>query len=255
MFSGKTNIDFRNIKNSNELEIVLNSLNDQGFGHFNDDKAHEYKIERMIRNANKLQLDSSKYTQYTKKLYDLNDYAEIENKLQSIFSNFSEMDKIKEYLDIFSIVGNTQLKIPNKNDDDYKRIIDWFNFKTKFNLKDANFLPDKNLYYYNLDKKTIKISYKPDYIQPYKFQNFYELIFNKKLSKNKNYDEILRNNIGIWLDLDEIQFKIYQNGTAEIGGNISQLKKYYYEQISKDNYYNYNIITYNNKQIINNPTN
>lgn len=250
MISGRTDINFRNIKNYEELEIVLNSLKNQNFGYFNDYNAHNHKIDHLINNANKLNLDESKYQQYTRNLYNLKDYAEIENKLQSIFSNFSEVDKIKEYLNTFRIIANVQFKIPEKNKDDYKRIIDWFNFKTKFNLKDVDFLPDINLYYYNLDKKTIKISFN----HPYKFKNFYELIFNKKLDSSKNWDYILKNNFSIWIDMDEIQLKIYQNGTAEIGGNISQLKKYYYDEyISKNNYYNYNIVTYNNKQIVNNP--
>lgn len=254
MISGKTNIDFRNIKNSDELEIVLKSLNNQGFGYFDDYKAHNYKIERMISYANKLQVDSSKYTQYTRDLFKLKDYNEIDKKLQSIFSNFSEIDKIKEFLDTFNIVPNTEFKIPSKNSDEYKKIIDWFNFKTKFNLKDANFIPDKTLYYYNLDKNTIKIRFKTDYSTSYNFQKFYEILFNKKLDPSKKWDNILIDNIGIWIDMDEIQLKIYQNGTAEISGNISQLKKYYYDELSKNTYYNYNIIIYNNKQIINNPT-
>lgn len=255
MISGKTDIDFRHIKNENELKIILNSLRDQGFGSFDDYKAHNYKIDRMINYANKFNIEQSKYRQYTENLYNLKDYTEIENKLQSIFSNYSEIDKIKEYLDIFSIRPNIELKLPDVNTYQQEdNIIQWIKFKNKLNLKDNNFIPGKTIKYYDLDKKTIKISFVRDYTQPYKFQKFYELLFNKKLRNDKDYDEILRTNVGIWLDLDEIQFKTYQNGTAEIGGNISQLKQLYYEKISKNTYYNYNIIIYNNKQIINNPT-
>jgi len=244
MISGKTDIDFRHIKNENELKIILNSLRDQGFGSFDDYKAHNYKIDRMINYANKFNIEQSKYRQYTENLYNLKDYTEIENKLQSIFSNYSEIDKIKEYLDIFYVSPTIKLKLPDVNTYQQEdNIIQWVKFKTKLNLKDINFIPGKTINFYDLDKKTIKIRYKENY----EFQRLYELLFNKKC---KDY----KDDYGTWIDLDEIQIKLYQNGLAELSGNISQLKKYYYVELSKNTYYNYNIIIYNNKQIINNPT-
>lgn len=235
----KNTIDFRNIKNQDELDVIFKSLSDQGFGYMSTYKIHNDKIKHIINKANKYDIESNKHSRETSELYKLKNYNDIESQAEKIFSKWSPDDKINEYLNMFGVISTIEVQYPSSNPSD-KELIRWFKFKLKFKLKDSDFSSWERVYYYDLDKKTIKITFGDN---KWDFRRMYTLLYKKECPEFSNKP------IGVWVDLDNIQIKFYVNGNAELSGDVESYKKYQYEYL-KNQTYATNIIKYNNKMEI-----
>lgn len=224
------------IKSEKDLNQLSDYLKEKGFGWLDTYKLHSYKIDKIINNANTLNIDYN--SNLKNELYYEKTYADAEEKAKQFFSKFSVDDKIKEYLNTFYLQSDDNIRTPYSRPN-RKDVIDWVNFKTKYDLTDE-FGPGNFINVYNLDKNILKTSF--NYSSSYKFKRFYELIFNEE-PNDINY-----NDTGIWQDLGKIEIKIYKNNKADIKGDLDKLKQYYYNY-SKNSGGN-NIIKYNGKKEI-----
>lgn len=227
------------IKTKEDLKKLLNYLYDQGFGYFSDWEHHQKKITHIINKNNTLNI------KYDKKLDDemnrLTDYDEIENQVKQYFLKFSPDDKIFELFERFNIQSDDSCSLPSNNYPDIKEIIKWNEFKNKYKLKDEYINTGGFLSFavYNLDKNFLKIRFGDE---SYHFNTLYKLIFNEEPSDiNKVYGE--------WQNIGKIEIKKFQNGYANIKGDIKKFKDYYYKYLTQKIYY-HTIIIYNKKQEI-----
>jgi len=229
------------IKSSNDLNKIFDAIYEQGFGYVqNQDNFHKSKIEKIIQKYNVLKIDvpSSFYAES----YKIKNYAEAEKEISAHFSKFNPDDKINEFIkNKFSIKYDDRCKPPEDRGDNLSTVVEWFKFKTKYNLIDKDYkLGDKyyiNVDIYNLDKKSLKIHFGDNN----DFKSLYKLIFNKECAE-------ITNKLGEWQNLGEIELKFFQNGTASIKGNLTKIKEYYYKDLMSSVFYNsIYIIYYNNK--------
>ena len=226
------------IKSRDDLKKIIKFLDDNGFGYLSEHELHEKKIAHIISNANTFNI---KYDDKLKSnLYKLTNYADIEKEAKQFFTKFNVTDKIKEYIKIFSIQSDASCSTPWTRPDT-KDVIAWVEFKKKYNLKDE-FNPSTRIYYYNLDKNYIKVSFGS--YKTYEFKHLYKLIFNEDCVdfSDKKY--------GGWINLGKIEIKFFQNGYANLKGDLKKLKEYYYQYIKTKIYNDSHIIKYNDKEEI-----
>lgn len=227
------------IKNRNDLEVLTKFLEEQGFGYIGYWDMHKKKLQNIASKANTFGVD---------KKIDLSgdDYEEEERKAKEFYSKFSSDDKIKEFISMFHISSDDEGKSPSLHNDN-KELIEWYEFKTKFGLKDIYKSWDR-ITFYNLDKKFIKIRFGS---REYDFKRFYKLVFNEEC---KNFDAPTEWNdkgSGLWQDLGRIEIKIYKNFYCDIRGEgLSKLKEIYFKDLNDQNS---NIIMYNGKMIFTKP--
>ena len=225
------------IKTKKQLDEILQMLNDQGFGYFSNYEQHKKKVDHIINKANRLGI---KYNDKLKsELEKMSDYAEIEKKANEYFSKFSPDDKIFELLNKFYIQTDDSGKVPYGRPDN-RDIVDWVNFKNKYELKDEYI---GNFDVYNFDKSFIKIRF-PEYSN-WEFENLYELVFGEKCGK---FEE--KKAYGIWQNIGKIEIKLFQNGYCNIKGDIGKLKEYYYKYLKERIYRNTIFIINKRKEII-----
>lgn len=230
------------IKTREQLNMVLKGLDDQGFlSYASDWKAHDRKIETIIRKNNTLGIDEKKFKgELTEKVEKLTNYSEIEKIVSSYFTKFKPDDKINELLDNFYLSPDVVVRQPSTSYPDRNEIIAWVKFKRKYGIKgEPNF--NWNVSLYNLDKNFVKVNISSDYwVTEGRFTELYELIYGEVpkgwSAKNK----------GDWQDLGKIEVKLFQNGTMNIKGDIKDLKKRLYDNISRYD----TIIIYNKKKEI-----
>ena len=183
----------------------------------------------------------------SKELKDLTDYDTIKKTAEKFFSKFNPDDKIFELINRILIQADDSVITPSDNYPNSNEIISWVEFKNKYNLKDE-FGISKSVEYYNFDKKFIKISFY-DYFS--EFIELYNLIFGEEI-KNFADSKYTKDayKYGQWQNVGKIEIKIYQNNTADLRGDLTKIKEYYYKYLIKK-MYNSLIIKYNGKiQII-----
>jgi hypothetical protein len=222
-----------------DLRKIVDILSNQGFGYIDTYKLHQSKVDKLISSANKygVKFDDNikrKY-QYDEKLT----YDEIKNELDQYFSQFSPDTKIYELINKFYLVSDDSCMTPYGGSPSSTDIIKWHEFKTKFGLKDE-FGYGNNVSVYNLDKNYIKV-YFSEY-SAYDFDTLYKLIFGEENIK------IDGKKIGVWQDIGKIEIKLFQKGTAQIKGDLSKLKEYYFNSVNKP--YRNIVIIYNKSKHI-----
>ena len=226
---------FQNINNRAELKQLLDFLEEQGFGHMREWEIHDKKVDSLISKANKLNLAYP--NSFKERFYKLDDYNEITKELEKHFSQFSVDDKIMEYLIKFNLLTDKSIQTPSRLWPDKKEVIEWFKFKKKLGLKDE-FSKGNYVNFYNLDKKTLKINFGNE---GWYFEDLYKAVFNEECAEF-NYRVIT----GRWENLGKIEIKLYANGNADIKGDLTKLKEYYYQYIT-DKPNRHLIIKYNGK--------
>jgi len=226
------------IKTEKDLEKIIQYLRDQGFSPRDSDyELHNRKIENIFHKANTLVI---KYDD--KELYNLRkikDYDEAEKIAKKYFSRFNVDDRIFEYLQYFYIEPDASIQTPSNTYSEANTIVEWVNFKLKYNLKDV-FDGSRRVEYINLDKTFIKFNFSKYKVRD--FQNLYALIFNEK-SNDFNF------NAAGWQDLGKIEIKTFAKGTAQIKGDLEKIKEYYYNYILSHKY-NATILLYKGKREI-----
>ena len=225
------------IKTHSDLKKLINFLDKQGFGYISEWELHRKKINHIINKNNTLGVKHDDKVRNT--LYELEDYDEIDKEAKKFFSNFSVDDKILEYIKMFRVNSDASCSTPGSSPDD-KDIINWVNFKKKYNLKDE-FGRLKNIDFYNLDKNYLKINF-PKY-KDYEFKAFYKCIFGEECAEFN--DKIP----GTWQNLGKIEIKFFLKGGANIKGDLKKIKEYYFKELS-DGIYRNLIIKYNGKMLI-----
>jgi len=232
------------IKNKEDLKKVLTFLDEQGFNVRNvqypsDYNLHDKKIDSIINNANKLHLDidNSNKRKLIDDLSKIENYSDMVKTADRYFSKFSNKDKITEVLNLFYILYDDRARVPTHNSPNVKDIVEWFNFKTKYNITD-NYTDAVE--YFNLDKNYLKIHFNDS--KSWEFDKVYNIIYGEK---NKDYNKA---HTGVWQDLGKFEIKFFLKGGANIKGDITVFKDYYYTYLTnKRNYYTTNIIKYNGK--------
>lgn len=222
------------IKTREELEKILQDLSDQGFGYFNRYDAHQRKIEKIINDANKLNVSVD--SEFKNGIHRIDDYVQAEKTAQQHFSKFKPDDKINELLNRFTLQADDSVAIP-RSYSGANEIIAWVEFRTKYKLNDI-FDKGYNVQYYNLDKNFLKIYYGDSH---YEFETLYNLIYGKPCPVN-----LSRQSVGYWIDLDPLEIKIFANNNAQIKGDITSFKDYLYKYVKNKEYGN-KIIKYNGK--------
>ena len=112
------------IKTRQELEALLKSLSDQGFGYIGDSDPHKRKIEKIINSNNKLNVDVDKDSKFKSSMHSLNDYEEAERVAKEYFSKFSPDDKIFEILDKLYLSSDDSGSMPSNNNPSAKDIVE-----------------------------------------------------------------------------------------------------------------------------------
>lgn len=223
------------IKTHSDLKKLLKFLDEQGFGYHSEWEFHQKKINHIISKNNTLGV---KYDEKIKdKLYKLEDYDEIDKEAKKYFSNFSVDDKIFEYIKTFRIIADDSCSTPWKSPSD-SDIIAWVDFKKKYNLKDE-FGVSKTVNIYNLDKNFLKINF-PQY-KTYEFEALYNYIFNEKCADFSDTKMT-----GVWQNLGKIEIKFFKKAGANIKGDLTKLKEYYFKELTEKVYYHM-VIKYNGK--------
>lgn len=210
------------IKSYDELKELFDLIQDQGFSYLDAYKAHNSKVSHIINKNNTLNIKVD--DNFQRELYDLNSYEEIDKKAKEYFSKFSSVDKINELLNSFNLKSDGNGRAPS-NWSEPGEIIKWIKFRKKYNLKDE-YKPWAHVFYYNLDKNILKIKF-PEHGN-YDFRALYQLVFNEKC------DDILNaynRSYGRWYNIGKISIKFYQNGNADIKGNLDKFKEYYYKYL------------------------
>jgi len=211
----------KKIESRKELDELFKQINKQGFGYFSSYNAHKNKIDNIIFNANVMNIDDYNIREM---IDDDDTYTNISKMVKKYFSKFSNIDKIKEYLNKFYLIVDSSSIFPSDLTSK-KVILDWIKFKKKYKIPKDPINPSYRVTFYNFDKIYIKIN---DYSYSWRdFVHLYKLLFNDEPKENiGNSPET-----GIWYDLGEIEIKYFQNGTMNIKGNINKLKELYYEKI------------------------
>ena len=219
------------IKTIDDLKQLIKFLDEQGFGYLSEHDLHNKKVDHIISKNNILGV---KYDDKFKgNLYKLNNYEEMDKEAKIYFSKFSTDDKIYELINIFYLSDDEGCRVPSYWSDN-KEIIEWVNFKNKYRLKEE-FGPKSNFVnVYNLDKNYIKIYFKN--YGDWDFKKMYKLIFGEEC---KDFGK----NCGVWQNIGKIEIKFFQNGYANIKGDLKKIKEYYYKNLKNRN--NNMIIIYN----------
>jgi len=226
------------IKTEKDLEKIIQYLRNQGFSPRDSEyELHNRKIENIFNSANKLAIKHD--SKELEKLKRIKNYDEAEKIANNYFSTFNVDDKIYEYLNTFYIEPDASIQTPSQVYPETNSIIEWFEFKSKYNLKDV-FDGSRRVEYINLDKAFIKFNFSKQRIRD--FQELYTLIFNEK-TNNFNFDA------AGWQDLGKIEIKTFAKGTAQIKGDLDKIKEYYYNYILSHKY-NATIIVYKGKREI-----
>lgn len=228
------NID--KIRNTADLKEVLKFLDEQGFGYQSDWELHQKKVDHIINKANK---HGIKYdTNIKEKLNRLKDYDEIEKIVNEYFSKFGSDDRIMELLNEFYLSSDEEVRSPSASPD-AKDIIAWSAFKKKYNLTDKIVGKGSGVYFrfYNLDKNYLKFNF--GNYKAWEFKLLYKLIFGED---PKEFNE---RKVAEWMDLGKIEIKFFQNGKANIKGDLKKFKEYYFKYLNSGN----NHIIYYNKKI------
>lgn len=230
-----SDIQFPIIKTREDLSSLIDYLSTHGFGYISEYELHNRKINNIINNANKMNIDYD--NRFKSKLIGFNDYDEAEKEANIFFSKYTINDKIFEFLRRFSIHSDESARVPY-NSPSNSDVIEWYEFKSKHKLKDE--YPTGSLVsYYNLDKNYLKIYYNSD--KYYEFNELYKYIFNEKPENELEY----RTETGVWINMGKIEFKSFSKGGANIKGNIQIFKEYYMKKLTNESYNN--IIKYNNQ--------
>jgi len=231
------------IKNYKDLEKLDDIIGEQGFGYIDKYKMHERKIYNIISNANKHNINYNEYS--IKKLIEdqyHDDYDKIKKIIEKFFTKFNINDKLTELLNSMYMVSNT-MSTPSSWERDRKDIENWWNFKKKYKITDnKKFGTSEYVSIYDFDKKFLKVHFNNS---ENIIKQIYKIIFNKD-PKYDNY----RFPVGIWLDLGEIEIKVFQNNTANIKGNIQKFKDHYLENSRKGKMHETVIIMKDKKQEI-----
>lgn len=222
------------IKNKEDLKKILNFLDEQGFNitgvkYPSDYALNEYRINRIIDKANVLNVTIPNRDKLFSELSKLVNYSDMVEAANNYFSKFSSKDKIKEFINTFYVQEDDIGKVASRSYTGTKELIEWFNFKTKYNLDD-NY--NGNIYVYNLDKNILKIRF--DY-EDYEFKKFYKLLYNEDCL-DYSHSKYGENKFGVWQNLGKIEIKFLQNGTANIKGDLTELREYYYQFLIERNY-------------------
>jgi hypothetical protein len=232
------------IKNKSDLKILLKFLESQGFGHQSDYEFHRRKVDSILFDSNKLGV---KYDDSFKtKIHNLDDYDEAKKLADQFFSKFGVDDKVLEYLNTFYIKEDSLGKTPSFSRPSEKDVLEWFKFKTKYDIKDESvFKSYESVHVYDLDKNLIKINF-GEY-KSWEFKRLYYLIFNEDCI---DFNE---RKVGDWINIGKIEIKFFANGNAAIKGDLAKFKEYYYKYL-KGERWGHRIIFYNKKReiIINN---
>ena len=226
------------IKNRSDLGVLLKFLESQGFGHQSEYEFHGKKMDNILSSSNTLGV---KYEDSFKtKIHNLNDYDEARKLAEQFFSKFGVDDKISEYLKTFYIKEDSLGKIPSFSRPSEKDILEWFKFKTKYDIKDESVFDSyDSVYVYDLDKNMIKINFGS--YRSWEFKRLYSLIFNEECIDFN--DKIA----GEWFNLGKIEIKFFSNGNAAIKGDLTKFKQHYYKHLKNEKWYS-TIIFYNNKK-------
>lgn len=224
------------IKTEEDLKRVYDLLSDQGFGYQNSWKAHQSKVEHIINSENTLGIKVDSHVKDDN--MKLKDYGIIGKNVKKYFSKFNSDDKIFEYINTFRLNHDARGKTPNCSRGEAKEIVEWVNFKNKYNLKDEFGCSDY-IDVYNLDTNTIKLYFGESY-NMYEFARFYELLFGEKCSE-------IEKTVGIWQDLGKIEIKYFQNGNVGVKGDLKKLKDYYYRDLKKSRHHSHIVVRYNKK--------
>lgn len=224
------------IKTKTDLSKLVKSMRNQGFGYINEFELLNSKIDDIMQKNNKLNIKFDK----DKLKNDLNrfdDYDEMNNAANAFFSKFSVNDKIEEFIIKFHIIQDDGCRTPSYYHSNLKEIIEWVNFKTKYNLKDE-FGASQHVDYYNLDKNYLKFSF-GEY-NSHEFKKLYNFIFNEECP------DFNQKTAGVWQNINKLQIKFFINGAAYIKGELDKYKELYYQYILKRNYSS-TVIKYNGK--------
>jgi hypothetical protein len=216
------------IKTYQELEELTKELDNQGFGYISAWDLHHKKINDIISKSNKLNVDVKH--NFKEEIQKLKDYNEANRMAEEHFSKFNPIDKIFELMNVFYLSTTSSGRVPSSRPDK-NEIITWVSFKQKYGLKDE-YNTWTQFDVYDLSKNMLKIHYGDN--NNYQFKTFYKLIFNEECSEfaNGRWD----NKYGEWQDLGEIEIKFFQNGYANIKGNLKKIKELYYKYLTKRNY-------------------
>ena len=237
----KKNTKLPIIKTRAQLKMIIDGLESQGFGYYVGDwKAHDYKVNSIIRKNNTLGIKEDTFMgELTKEVEKLTNYSEIEKIVKNFLKKFKPDDKINELLNNFYLKPETVVRQPSSSHPGRKEIIEWVKFKRKYGIKgEPNF--NWNVSVYNLDKNFVKISFFGEhYEKKPKFTNLYELIYGEEPNEWSA-------KMGGWQDLGKIEVKIFQNGSMNIKGDIKELKKRLYDNINRHDC----VIFYNKKKEI-----
>jgi len=231
------------IRNKEDLKKILKFIDDQGFNinavkYPSDTSLNDYKINRIIDKANTLSVTIPNKEKLYSELSKLNNYSDMINAANNYFSKFSSKDKIKEFIDTFYVQEDDIGKVASHSYPSTKEIIEWFNFKTKYNLDD-NY--NDNVYYYNLDKNILKIRFGD---KSNEFQKFYKLLYNEDCNKitSSRYGrklspgEVDDAKFGVWQNLGKIEIKFLQNGNVNLKGDLTELREYNYQHLLERTY-------------------
>lgn len=227
------------IKNKEDLKKIVKFLEEQGFNlRESSYSLNNDKITKIIINSNKLNLeiDGNEREKLFTQLSKIENYSDMITTADAYFSRFSSDDKIYEVLQWFYIQADEQGSVPSHYSPSPKEIVEWFNFKTKYNINDNDFYDSVS--YYNFDKNILKISFSDT--KSWEFDKIYKLIFGEDIKPYR------KNSTGDWQDLGKIQIKFFLKGSANIKGDLTILKEYLYKKLIKRIYNNY-IIKYNGK--------
>jgi hypothetical protein len=223
------------IKNIDDLKKILKFLSDQGFNVSESGyNLNEYKINRIIDRANVLDVTIPRRDDLYSELSKLGNYSDMINAANKYFSKFSSKDKIKEYINTFYVQEDDIGKVASHNSPSTKEIIEWFNFKTKYNLNDDF---SGNIYYYNLDKNILKIRFGNNNNSD--FERFYKLVYNEDCNelttaiygKKIGPGQVDYNKYGVWQNLGKIEIKFLQNGNANLKGDLTDIREYNYQHL------------------------
>ena len=233
--SGET-FELPYIKTKKDLSKLIKSMGNQGFGYISEFDLLNSKIDDIIDKNNKLNIKFDKDKLKTD-LNSYDDYDEMNNAANAYFSKFSVNDKIEELIIKFHIIKDDGCRTPSYDDNDLKEVVEWFNFKTKYNLKDE-FGQSQHVDYYNLDKNYLKFSF-GEY-NSHEFKKLYNFIFYEECP------EFNQKTVGVWQNINKLQIKFFMNGSSSIKGEIEKFKELYYQYIIKRSYSN-TVIKYNGK--------
>ncbi len=226
------------IKNKEDLKKILKFLDNQGFYISEGDYSlNNSKINKIINKENILDVKIPDREKLFNELSKLDNYSDMIIAANNYFSKFKSEDKIKELIDFFYVQEDDRCNVPSSSPST-KDIIEWFNFKTKYNLDD-NYRD--NIYYYNLDKNILKLRFGD---KTSEFQKLYKLLYNEdcntmttsRYGKDLKPNEVDYNKFGVWQNLGKIEIKFLQNGNVNLKGDLTELREYNYQHLLERNY-------------------